>query len=84
MIRRNFVHHIRKFCVETGSFAYVRNIKTVPITVVVRITSAKVFDGEFEQISLAAMNAIKALQLRCLFEVVGNNIGGQVVAVPLV
>jgi hypothetical protein len=84
MIRRNFVHHIRQFCVETSRFAYIRDIKAIPIAVVVRIPGAKVFDGEFEQITFATMDSIEPLQLRSLFEVVGDYIGGQVGAVPLV
>ena len=66
-------------------FLYASYVEAVPVSVVFRIARfRKVFDGKFEKISLAALNTIKAFQLRSLFEVVGNNIGGQVVAIPLV
>jgi hypothetical protein len=70
---------------EGRRFLYASYVESVPVAVVFRVTCfRKVFDGEFEQITFAAMNAVKALQLRCFFEVVGNDIGGQVVAIPLV
>jgi hypothetical protein len=71
--------------VEGRRFLYASNVKSVPVAVVFGVACfRKVFDGEFEKISLATVYAIKALQLRSLFEVVGDYIGGQVVAIPLV
>jgi hypothetical protein len=71
--------------VEGRRFLYASDVKSVPVAVVFRVARfRKVFDGELEQIAFATMNTIEALQLRSLFEVVGDYIGGQVVAVPLV
>jgi hypothetical protein len=85
MLGRYNVHDVGNFNVEGRRFLYASHVETVPVTVVFGVACfRKVFDGEFEQIALATVYAIKAFQLRSLFEVIGNNIGGQVVAVPLV
>jgi hypothetical protein len=85
MLGRYNVHNVGNLNVEGRRFLYAGDVETVPVAVVFRITCfRKVFDGEFEQITFATVNAIKALQLRSLFEVVGDYIGGQVVAIPLV
>jgi hypothetical protein len=63
----------------------IRNIETFPVTVVFGVTRfGKVFDGKFEQISFAPMDTLNAVELRCLFEIVDKNIGGQIVSIPLI
>jgi hypothetical protein len=71
--------------VEGRRFLYASHVEPVPVAVVFGIACfRKVFDRKFEQITFATVDTIKALQLRCLFEIVGDYIGGQVVAIPLV
>jgi hypothetical protein len=70
---------------EGRRFLYASYVKSVPVAVIFGVTCfRKVFDGKFEQIAFATVYAIKALELRSLFEVIGDYIGGQVVAIPLV
>jgi hypothetical protein len=85
MLGRYYVHDVGNFNVEGRRFLYASYVESVPVAVVFGISCfRKVFDGKFEQIALATVYAIKALQLRSLFEVIGDNIGGQVVAIPLI
>lgn len=85
LLGRYDVHDVGYFNVEGRRFLNASYVKSVPVAVIFCVARfGKIFDREFEKISLAAMNPFKALQLSCLFEIVDNDVGGQVVAVAFI